>query len=365
MKRKLLLFLLSLMLMTTASPWAAEVIRHAVRHGQLFENRYASNPSRGNFLKWQIQRLWYGLPHEPNHPLEPIPPDLGYLRHPGGQTSVTWIGHASVLLQLDGLNILTDPMFSEYASPIPPLGPKRHQPPGLSLQELPHVDVVLISHNHYDHMDLGSLRVLALQAGGPPQFLIPLGNERWFRDNIPGLTYDGPGRNVFAMDWDDQHTVHAQSADLVIHFEAVQHWSARSLWDRNETLWGSWALIHPRFRFWFSGDLGYSQDIADIGKKYGGFDLAAIAIGSYEPRWFMAQYHLDPDEAVRAMLEVGARQALGIHWGTFQMSDEPLDQPPRDLDAALAARAIAPGRFFVLRHGETRKLSLPPSQVSH
>jgi len=359
MKRTSLLVLL--LLLAAATLWAEEV----ARHGRLFENRYASNLSRGNFLKWQIERLWYGLPHEASRPIESVPPDLAYLRHPEGQTSITWIGHATVLLQLDGLNILTDPMFSDYASPVPPLGPKRHQPPGLSLQELPHIDVVLISHNHYDHMDLESLRALARQSDGPPQFLIPLGNEPWFRDNIPGLTYDGPGQNVFAMDWDDQHTVRAQSADLAIHFEAVQHWSARSLWDRNETLWGSWALIHPRFRFWFSGDLGYSQDIANIGKKYGSFDLAAIAIGSYEPRWFMKQYHLDPDEAVRAMQEVGARQALGIHWGTFQMSDEPLDQPPQDLDAALSAQAIAPGRFFVLRHGETRKFPSPSSQASH
>ncbi len=365
MKRAPLLTLLLLMLLMAATPWAEQAVRHAVRQGHGFENRYASAGTRGNFLKWQLERLWYGLPRVASHPIEPVAPDLQTLLHPEGQTTVTWIGHATVLLQLDGLNILTDPMFSDYASPFPPLGPRRHQPPGLSLKQLPHVDVVLISHNHYDHMDLDSLRALARQAGGPPQFLVPLGNERWIRDNIAGLTYDGPGRNVFAMDWDDQHTVRGKSADLVIHFEAVQHWSARSLWDRNETLWGSWALIHPRFRFWFSGDLGYSRDIADIGRKYGGFDLAAIAIGSYEPRWFMAQYHLDPDEAVQAMQDVGARQALGIHWGTFQMSDEPLDQPPQDLEAALVARSISPGRFFVLRHGETRKFPLPNSQVMH
>ncbi len=363
MKRILLVTLLILLI--TAFTLAEQNTHHAIHDDYGFQNRYAASGSRGSFLKWQLERLWYGLPKDSSRPIEPIPPDLDYLRHAEGQTSVTWIGHATVLLQVDGLNILTDPMFSDYASPFPPFGPKRHQPPGLSLQELPHIDVVLISHNHYDHMDLESLRSLAQQAGGPPLFLIPLGNEGWFRDNMPKLIYEGQGRNVFAMDWDDQHTVHGKSADMVIHFDAVQHWSARSLWDRDETLWGSWALIHPYFRFWFSGDLGYSKDTVDIGRKYGNFDLAAIAIGSYEPRWFMKQYHVNPDEAVRVMQEIGARQALGIHWGTFQLSDEPLDQPPQDLSAALTTHGLSSDSFFVLRHGETRKFPMQHSPVNH
>ena len=358
MKPFLLFTLTLLIVLVTAVTLAHQGNEHAVQGPHGFENRYLHSSSRGSFLQWQLERLWDGLPHPPHAALATVPPDLTTLQHPGNRVTVTWIGHATVLLQLDGLNVLTDPMFSDYASPLPPFGPKRHQPPGVSLAQLPHVDVVLISHNHYDHMDLDSLRALARQKGGPPLFLVPLGNAAWFRDNLPELAQAGEQRRVHAMDWGDDVHVPAPHGDLVFHFEAVQHWSARTLWDRNETLWGSWVLIHPAFRFWFSGDLGYSPDTADIGRKYGGFDLAAIAIGAYAPRWFMAPYHLDPAEAVRVMQEVGARQALAIHWGTFQLSDEPLDQPPIDLAQALKEQQVAPDRFLVFRHGETRTVGV-------
>ncbi len=326
-----------------------------------YQNRYpVTGHPAGSFLTWQWQSLW--KPDTPLSPdaLLPLPPRLDLIQKPAEGAQLTWIGHSTVLLQLDGLNILTDPIFSNYASPLPPFGPRRHQPPGLTMAQLPHVDVVLISHNHYDHMDLHSLRQLARQPGGAPLFLIPLGNEQWFLDNIPGTVLYGPGRNVRAMNWGDLQWLQAQHGTVAFHFESVQHWSARTLWDRNESLWGSWAVIHPSFRFWFSGDLGYSRDTQDIGRRYGYFDLAAIAIGAYEPRWFMHNHHIDPAQAVQVMQEVGARQAVGIHWGTFRLSDEALDQPPKDLALALRQQGLPQNRFFVMQHGETRPFALSP-----
>ena len=329
--------------------------QHSPHDADGFHNRYIDSAPHGSFIRWQWDRLWNGTPKPPQEALAPVAPDLDFITHNQNVTAVTWVGHATLLLQVDGLNILTDPIFSDYASPLPPLGPKRYQKPGLTLTELPHIDVVVISHNHYDHMDLPSLRALAAQAGGAPQFFIPLGNESWFKDNVPGSVLEGPARNVHAFNWGEHGVVQGHTANLELYFAAVQHWSSRTLWDRNKTLWGSWALLHPRFRFWFSGDLGYSKDVMDIGAQFGHFDLAAIAIGSYEPRWFMARSHVNPAEAIQVMEDIHARQAIGIHWGTFQMSDEPLDQPPHDLQAALQERGIPAQRFTVLRQGETRQ----------
>lgn len=327
-----------------------------------YQNRYLNDKhSSSDFLKWQWQSLWNPTASVSKDALQPVTPRLDQIQKPAPGAQLTWIGHSSLLLQLDGLNILTDPIFSEYASPFPPFGPRRHQPPGLTLSQLPHVHVVLISHNHYDHMDLKSLQQLARQAGGPPLFLVPVGNEQWFLDHIPGTVLYGPERNVHAMNWGDMQLVQAQHETIAFHFDSVQHWSARTLWDRNQSLWGSWAVIHPRFRFWFSGDLGYSQDPQDIGRRYGHFDLAAIAIGSYEPRWFMQKHHIDPAQAVRVMQDVGARQAVGIHWGTFRLSDEALDQPPKDLAKALDQQGLAQDRFFVMHHGETRLFPYTPT----
>ena len=163
----------------------------------------------------------------------------------------------------------------------------------------------------------------------------------------------GPARNVIALDWDQHVSIKGKTQNLDLHFLAVQHWSARSLGDRYETLWGSWAFMHPDLRFWFSGDLAYSPDTKAIGERMGGFDLAAIAIGAYEPRWFMKDSHLNPKEALQTMRDINAKVAIGIHWGTFDgMSDEPLDQPPKDLEIA-KNESSSPLNFFVLKHGES------------
>lgn len=318
-----------------------------------FQNNYPhAHPSRLDFWRWTVQRRLAGLPRPPRQDLAPITPDLEFIRSNRDQTAVTWIGHATVLMQMGGLNILTDPQFSERASPFSRIGPGRWQPPGVAMADLPRIDMVLVSHNHYDHLDLASVRALAGQQGGPPLFLVPLGIKEWFHRNVP----EAQGRVLDFDWWDNRDLLGAK-----VHFVPAQHWSQRTLWDRNRTLWGGWVVQQPGFVFYFAGDMGYSRDTLDIGERFGGFDLAAIPVGAYEPRWFMRNQHVNPEEAVQVHKDVRAGQSLGVHWGTFQgITDEPLDQPITDLAAALERHGLSQEDFFLLRHGETRLLRPRP-----
>lgn len=310
-----------------------------------FSNRSGINVNPSGVPKWAFARAWARLPRPPQAPIVGVAPDLSFLHANREAPSFTWIGHASFLLQIGGLNVLVDPVFSRVVSPIPPFGPRRHQPPGLTPQTLPHIDLVVISHNHYDHLDVASVRAVQRQAGGAPLFLVPQGLDIWFTRVVPGA-------RVRAFAWDEQWS---GPNNLEFHFLPVQHWSSRSPLRRNDSLWGSWAILHPTHRFWYSGDLGYSEDPARIGAQFGHFDLTAIGIGAYEPRWFMKTQHVNPEEAVQVMLDVRASRAIGVHWGTFPLSDESLDEPPRALARALAARDIEATRFRVLRPGETHR----------
>lgn len=325
-----------------------------------FQNNYPHpRPSGLDFWRWFVQRRLAGLPEKPTKELNPVAPDLKFIHSNRDATAVTWIGHATVLMQMGGLNILTDPHFSERASPVQWAGPKRWQPPGLALADLPRIDLVLISHSHYDHLDLQSVRGLADQAGGSPLFLVPLGLEEWFHRNVPASR----GR-VRDLDWWDRIDPDAMvaampetSAVTTMHFVPAQHWSQRTLRDRNRTLWGGWVVEQPGFIFYFAGDMGYSQDTQDIGEHFGGFDLAAIPVGAYEPRWFMRSQHINPKEALQVHRDVRARRSIGVHWGTFHgITDEPLDQPITDLAVAKAIQGMTSSDFFLLRHGETRQL---------
>jgi N-acyl-phosphatidylethanolamine-hydrolysing phospholipase D len=352
--------LLALMLTACANEPAAVKGRAPHHRDGTFQNNYVEFAPRGlmALLRWKWQAWRDGLPAPPQTPTPSLVPDLGLIQSNAGagaamEPSVTWIGHATVLVQLGGLNVLTDPIFSNRASPLSFLGPARAQKPGLWPHELPRIDLVVISHNHYDHLDADSVKMLAAQSGGPPLFVVPLGLKRWFED--VGIS------SVVELDWWQSHKLGAVEVVLT----PVQHWSGRSLGDRMHTLWGGYALFAPQLHVFFAGDTGYSRDFADIRARFaerqgaaqgGGFDVALLPIGAYEPRWFMREQHVNAEEAVRIHLDLGAKASLGIHWGTFELTDESLDEPPRKLIEARRALNVADNAFFTLAVGQTRRL---------
>ena len=318
-------------------------------------------PTLGDLAHW----YWYwwrqGGTQRPLGGYENVPvlrPDLAYLNANRRDTTVTWIGHASVLLQLDGVNVLMDPMFSKRAFFVDFAGPERKVPVPFTIPEGPHIDVVLISHNHYDHLDAASIDALARQAGGPPLFIVPKGVDTWIRKR--GIT------NVVGLDWWDQRSLPPSTIDhdhVRITMVPAAHWSARSPFDRFETLWGGYVVerIHPDdivdYRFYFAGDTGYAPLFHDlIHARFDRFDFAAIPIGAYEPNEYLHAQHVKPSEAVRIHRELNVKQSMGIHWGTFTLTTEPFDQPPKDLAAALEDAHLPPDSFVVFRHGETRVL---------
>ena len=318
--------------------------------GGRFQNNYVEFTARSlaEVLRWKREARRNGLPPPPREPIPQAPADLDFLAANARAGSamvpaMTWVGHATVLAQLGGLSMLTDPIFSLRASPLGFAGPLRHQPPGVALVDLPHIDLVVVSHNHYDHLDSASVRALARQAGGPPLFVVPLGLAAWFR----GLGI----ANVVELDWWQAH----QLGNVEIVLVPAQHWSARGLNDRMKTLWGAWSVFAGDLRWYFSGDAGYSSHFADVREQFASrardglvFDLALLSIGAYEPRWFMREQHMNPADAVQAHKDLGARRSMGIHWGTFQLTDEALDQPPIDLAVARQEQRVPEQDFFVL-----------------
>lgn len=270
--------------------------------------------------------------------------DPAFLKTNQSQATLTWVGHATFLLQVAGLNVLTDPVFSRRVSPFSFAGPERLAPLGLTLEELPRVDLVLISHNHYDHLDEAAVKALA-RVNPAITFVVPMGLKSWFAAR--GIT------RVMELDWwQADHVGTAKVTAL-----PAQHFSGRGPHDRNATLWCSLLLEVAGQRIYFAGDTGYSKDFADIGAAYPGIDLALLPIGAYEPNWFMRSVHVNPEEAVQIFKDLGARHAAAMHWGTFRLTLEPLDEPPQRLSRALAEAGIASTRFFVMQHGETRPIA--------
>jgi N-acyl-phosphatidylethanolamine-hydrolysing phospholipase D len=339
-----------------------------------FRNNYVSSVDRSliEVLRWQFARVTQRLPPPPTVATPRVIADMEFIAANAGAgaamiPAVSWIGHASMLVQASGLNILTDPVFSPRASPLAYVGPARAQPPGIELKDLPSIDVVVISHNHYDHLDRASIQSLAKQRGGPPLFLVPLGLKKW-------LAKHGIAR-VIELDWWDHYTYTRATRDddslaegrrVEFHFTPAQHWSSRTLSDRNKTLWGSWAVFGADFHWFFTGDTGYSKDFIDIRQRFaarqsteqgGGFDIALVAVGACLPRWFMKLQHVDLDEAVQVHLDLGAKLSVGVHWGTFSLADEPLDQPIHGLGAARVAKGVTDDAFFLLAVGATRRLA--------
>lgn len=264
---------------------------------------------------------------------------------PAGQVAVTFIGHSTFLLQFDGLTVLTDPIFAEYAGPFGRLGPKRVRPPALKLEQLPPLDAVLVSHNHYDHLDLDTLRWIARERR--PLFVTTLGNKAWLETR--GVT------NVVELDW---WQAHRARADLEVVCTPAHHFAARTPWDRCKTLWGGLYLRTAAGPLFFCGDSGWASHFAEIREKLGAPALTLMPIGAYEPRWFMTPVHMNPDESVRAHVALGTRQSIGMHFGTFQLTDEGIDAPLEALAAARKAQGVAEADFTTLDFGETRLVSL-------
>lgn len=268
--------------------------------------------------------------------------DPAWLARNRSQTTFTWIGHATFLVQLGGLNILTDPVMSKRTSPVQWAGPGRVAPLGLTFDELPKIDVVLISHNHYDHLDEPTVRKLAKRDA--PAFVVPLGLRKWFEKRRIA--------HVSELDWWQPTVVRG----LRVHAVPAQHFSGRGAHDRNRTLWCGFVYEKNGQRHFFAGDTGYGPDFAAIGARFAPIDVAMIPIGAYNPRGLMRAVHVDPEEAVRIHQDVGSELSLGMHWGTFRLTLEPMDEPPVRLAAALDQAGIARGRFRVLTHGETLAL---------
>jgi len=254
--------------------------------------------------------------------------------------NVMWIGHASILINHKNVTVLTDPQFSDRASPFSFLGPKRVTPSPVKIDDLPDIDVVIISHNHYDHLDEKSIRNLT-SAQQNIKYLVPLG--------LKSLLQEWGARNVIELDWWEPIEIDG------VKFQPtpVKHWSKRTFFDRNKSLWAGWMMQWSDFAFYFAGDTGYSSDFKQTVEKLRNPDLAAIPIGAYEPRDFMKSAHINPEEAVRVFNDLGAKYAIGIHWGTFKLTLEPMNEPPNRLKKALKAAGLDSQIFRTLKHGET------------
>jgi L-ascorbate metabolism protein UlaG (beta-lactamase superfamily) len=305
-----------------------------------YDGRYFFNPglrrsSRGlvQVLRWRLRSERSAWPERVSDPKHPPPPDtVG-----PDSVAITFINHASFLIRLPGAVVLTDPIVSDRCSPVSWAGPRRARAPGLALADLPRPDIVLLSHNHYDHMDFPTLRVL--HAKYAPLFVTTLGNAR---------TLAKLGIAATELDWWQNVTAGA----LQVTATPARHFSARTPFDRNRTLWGGFMLNAGAGQVLFAGDSGMGPHWAEISMRLGAPDVALLPIGAYEPRWFMAAAHMDPAEAVDAHLALGARRSVGMHYGTFQLTDEAIDAPLHALDAARQVAEV--DTFDTLGFGETR-----------
>ena len=279
-------------------------------------NGVASDKSFADMLKWIRSDI------EPKITKIEISSEWQKLNLLEDDNYAVWIGHSTFLIKKNGLTILTDPIFSKRASPFKNIGPKRLIPPAIPLDIIPRIDVVTVSHNHYDHLDINSLKKIA-RYHPDAIFLVPAGDEKLLsRKKI---------NNVYSFDWWESF----DSSGFKFTFTPVQHWSKRSLFDRNKSLWGGWFFKHKEYSLYHAGDTGYSKDFIDTKVKLGSPKYAFIPIGAYDPEWFMAESHVNPEDAVQIMLDLEAEKAFGMHWATFVLTDEDTIEPKIRLEKAI------------------------------
>jgi L-ascorbate metabolism protein UlaG (beta-lactamase superfamily) len=297
----------------------------------------ATRPARGpvDLLRWNVVDRITGRSRRHRSRFRPStrPGEVAALARPG----LTWIGHASFVARIGGKLVATDPIFSTRVAGTV----RRTVPPGLALDALPPLDVVTVSHNHYDHMDLPTLRRL----GPAPLYVVPVGNGRH-------LERIGLGR-VVELDWWQSHVVDG----LEITCVPARHWSMRAPWNRNQALWGGFVFRGAEGALYHAGDTAFFDGFREIGARVGPIDWACLPIGAYEPRWFMAPQHMNPEEAGQAYLDLGARILVAMHWGTFQLTDEPLGEPPERIRAFFRDRGLDDERLWLLDVGENRPFS--------
>jgi L-ascorbate metabolism protein UlaG (beta-lactamase superfamily) len=316
---------------------------------RFFYPGHPTDRSRLDLLKWQFG----GGPRPPWPQEAPGFRDTPPQRVDGATLRVSFVGHASVLIQTQGVNILIDPVWAERASPLTRFGPKRVNQPGIALDDLPPLDAVLVTHAHYDHLDVGTLSHLAHER--PCRVITPLGNDAIMHARDPSIRAE-------AYDWGEKVEI---APGIAVHIEPSLHWSARNLRDRRMALWCAFIIDTPSGKIFHAGDTGYGsgQLFRDLFLRYRGFRLANLPIGAYEPRWFMKNQHVDPEEAVRMFEDLGAAYALAMHWGTFRLTDEAYDEPVKRLKVAVERAGIAPERFEVKRPGEFWEVPEVPPQV--
>lgn len=309
----------------------------APRDGGRFRNLGGiAPPGLGALLRWQLARARGPWPAAISAPAPAaLPARVG-----PGEVAVTLVNHATFLLQFAGLNVLTDPIWSERCSPVPWAGPRRVHPPGVALESLPRIDVILVSHNHYDHLDLATLTVL--QARHRPRVVTGLGQrELLAAAGIP---------EAIELDWWGEHRL---GGGFAVTFTPAQHFSARGLFDRNQSLWGGFALRAPGGAVYFAGDSGYAPLFREIGARLGPFAVALLPIGAYRPRWFMSALHCDPEEAVRAHRDLRASRSLAMHFGCFPLADDGYGEPAADLEVARRNAGLTAEEFALPAPGRT------------
>ena len=299
-------------------------------------NGIASDKSFGDMLKWIRSDV------VPEITKIEISSDWKEINLSEDDNYAIWIGHSTFLIKKNGVTILTDPIFSKRASPFRNIGPKRLIPPAIPLNKIPKIDVVTVSHNHYDHLDIRSLKKIS-KNHPDAVFLVPAGDEKLLqRKRI---------KNVYNFNWWES----IEYKEFVFTFTPVQHWSKRSLFDRNKSLWGGWYIKNKDYSIYHAGDTGYSKDFIDTRLKLGAPKYAFIPIGAYDPEWFMAESHVNPEDAVKIMLDLEAEKAFGMHWATFTLTDEDTIEPKErlkkavDENGSIDFKSVSPGDVIYLK----------------